>query len=196
MGQGSYLAPLISWLGVPELPPAPQLYLNQETLDSVRRKIICPTPFVALVPSAAWKMKRWPVAHWKKLVTLLPNENFVILGGPQDSFCEEIAKVSPHRTQNLSGKLTLIESCAVVQLARLTISADTGLLHAADQLGKNAIALIGPTFCYPSRPTVKVLEVSNLKCKPCSKDGRGRCSQTVYQRCMVDITPQNVASNV
>ena len=85
-GQYSYLEPLSHWLGAPELPPAPQMFLHQETLEFTRKKITCLTPFIVLAPSAAWEMKRWPVEHWKKLVTLLPNENFVILGGPKDTF--------------------------------------------------------------------------------------------------------------
>lgn len=197
LGQSSYLEPLVPWLGTAEIPPSPQLFLSDETLQYVQKKINGTAPFIALVPSAAWEMKRWPIEHWKKLIFLLPNENFVLIGGPMDHFCAEIAAIAPQRVQNLCGKLTLIESCAVIQLARLTISADTGFLHAADQLGKEAIALIGPTaFGYPSRPTTKVLEVNSLKCRPCTKDGSGKCTQKIYKRCLVEITPQIVAGNV
>ncbi len=36
---------------------------------------------ITLVPSANWIKKRWPVEHWKKLITLLSEYHFLILGG-------------------------------------------------------------------------------------------------------------------
>lgn len=191
-GQYSYLRPLAFWLGKTFIPPAPQLFFPEATLDFVLKKIRVPMPFIALVPSAAWTMKRWPQEYWKKLIELMPTHSFVILGGPQDHFCEKYQQIAPERVQNLAGKLTLVESCAALKAAAVTISADTGLLHAADQLGAPAIALVGPTaFGYPTRSTSQILEV-HLPCKPCSKDGSGSCSQKTFRRCMVDISPEMV----
>lgn len=150
---------------------------------------------IILVPSAAWEMKRWPLDHWKKLITLMPEKKFVILGGKEDLFCEDLKLVAPDRVENLAGKLSLIESCALVLSSPLVISADTGLLHVADVLGVKALALQGPTaFGFTSGSQIKSMEVS-LPCRPCTKDGRGTCSQAVYQKCMVDITPQQVAES-
>jgi ADP-heptose:LPS heptosyltransferase len=195
--QYSYLRPLAHWLGKTYIPPAPQLFFPDATLDFAMRKIRVPQPFIALVPSAAWTMKRWPQEYWKKLIDALPTASFVILGGPQDHFCEKYEQLEPHRVQNLAGKLTLIESCAVIKAASLTVSGDTGLLHAADQLGVPAIALIGPTaFGYPQRETSHIMEVKDLPCKPCSKDGSGKCSQATFRKCLVDLTPEMVATKV
>lgn len=192
--QYSFLQPLAQWLGKTYVPPAPQLFFPEATAEFVMRKIIVPKPYIALVPAAAWTMKRWPQEYWAKLIELMPTMSFVILGGPLDSFCGKYAQVDPNRVQNLAGKLTLIESCAVLKSASLTISGDTGLLHAADQLGVPAIALIGPSaFGYPTRPTSHILEVTHLPCKPCSKDGSGKCVQSTFRRCMVDLTPAVVA---
>jgi heptosyltransferase-2 len=148
---------------------------------------------VVFVPSAAWEMKRWPLNHWKSLASLI-DKNIIILGGKEDaSFCEEIKEIAPQRIQNLAGKLSLIESCAVVQQAHLIISADTGLLHVADVFGKKALSLMGPTaFGFTTHANIKTLEI-DLSCRPCTKDGRGNCHQATYQKCMVDITPSLVA---
>ena len=35
-----------------------------------------------------------------------------------------------------------------------------------------------------------------MECRPCTKDGRGKCSQSVYQKCMVEISPQRVGQIV
>ncbi len=148
---------------------------------------------IVLVPSAAWEMKRWPLSHWKKLIEIMPASHFVVLGGKDDHFCEELRTIAPERVENLAGKLSLVESCALISNSSLVISADTGLLHVADVLGVKALSLMGPTaFGFTKGDHIKTLEV-DLPCRPCSKDGRGSCSQDVYQRCMVDITPERVA---
>lgn len=149
---------------------------------------------VTIVPSAAWEMKRWPVSHWKKLVELLPDKQIIILGGPADTFCAEIAAVAPSRVVNLAGKTSLLESCYVVKKSQQVVSADTGFLHAADLFHVPAFALLGPTaFGFPTGQHVKVLE-KPMPCRPCTKDGRGKCSQKTYQACLVNITPEEVAA--
>lgn len=148
---------------------------------------------LTLVPSAAWALKRWPLDYWKELIDQLDSEKFVVLGGPGETFGEELQKHCPHRVVNLSGQLTWVESAWVIRRTKMTISADTGALHLADFLGKPNMALIGPTaFGYPTRPRSQVLEVP-LKCRPCTKDGRGHCKNKTYKKCLMDITPQMVS---
>ncbi len=150
---------------------------------------------IVLVPSAAWEMKRWPLDLWKKLIMIMPDKKFVVLGGKEDHFCEDLKAIAPERVENLAGKLSLVESCALILSSSLVISADTGLLHVADVLGVKGLALIGPTaFGFTSGSQIKTMEVE-LPCRPCTKDGRGSCSQDVYQKCMVDITPEQVAAS-
>ena len=138
-------------------------------------------------------MKRWPVSHWKELIKRLDGFKIMLLGGASDSFCDELATVDPARVTNTAGKLSLVESCQLISRARLVIAADTGLIHVADILGVPGIMLMGPTaFGFPSGESIKVMETV-LDCRPCTKDGRGRCSQNVWQKCMVDIAPEQVA---
>jgi heptosyltransferase-2 len=147
---------------------------------------------VTIVPSAAWSMKRWPIGHWINLIKLAPNIHFFILGGKDDLFCEDIRTSSPGNVTNFAGRFSLIESVYFIKKSKVVISADTGLLHAADVLGIKGISLMGPTaFGFTKSPLIKTMEI-DLKCRPCSKDGRGKCSQDIYQKCMVEITPQLV----
>ena len=149
---------------------------------------------IVLCPGATWEMKRWPLSHWVELVRRLHDFKFIVLGGEGESFCEDLAAVDYSRITNIAGKLTLIQSCQLISQSRLVIAADTGLIHVADILGVSGISLMGPTaFGFPSGESVVVLE-RDLSCRPCSKDGRGACSQKVWQRCMVEIHPQLVAS--
>jgi ADP-heptose:LPS heptosyltransferase len=148
--------------------------------------------FIALVPSAAWELKRWPVGYWQDLVRLLPSQRFVVIGGPTDDFCADIAAVAADRVVNLAGITTLMESFYVIHQADYVISGDTGFLHAADLFNKPGQAIIGPTaFGFPSGDKMKTMEV-DLPCRPCTKDGSVKCRNKVYKKCLMDIDPSRV----
>jgi len=169
-GIRSYLAPLSEF-------SRDTSYQNQkwnfslELQNKVQQQIPV-KEFIVMAPSAAWQMKRWPLAHWKKLIQLT-SKDIIILGGPGDDFCDQLQAIDPSRVHNLAGKLSLLESCYLLTLAEKLISADTGMLHVADLLNIPAVALIGPTaFGFTTGNHIKTLEVE-LPCRPCTKDGRG-----------------------
>lgn len=189
----SYLKPLSHW-SIPLIPTQHKFQFSAIEVKKIEELRV--KEKICLAPSAAWEMKRWPLGHWKKLIDILPQHEFVILGGPTDDFCEELRLVAPDRVINTAGKLSLRESCLAVQESALVISADTGLLHVADLIGVPGLALIGPTaFGFPTHQNIEVLE-KLMPCRPCTKDGRGHCSQPVYQKCLVDISAEEVAQRV
>jgi ADP-heptose:LPS heptosyltransferase len=194
-GIESYIAPLSKWKIFRVSDSHFVKWTFPPNVEEKINLIINNKKIISLVPSAAWEMKRWPLDHWKKLIKLLPEAHFVVLGGKEDNiFCQELADLDPSRVQNLAGKLSLVESCHLIQKSELVISADTGLLHVADVLGVKGLSLMGPTaFGFTMSSKIKTLEI-DLPCRPCSKDGSGKCSQAIWQRCMVEITPVMVAS--
>lgn len=195
-GQRDLIEPLQPWGVSKNLPPAPQMFVTEADLRQARAILGDFSDGIALAPSAAYFLKRWPADHWKNLILQMPSEKFVLLGGPQDAFIENIAAVAPERTLNLAGKTSLGVSAGVLQLCRLFIANDTGLLHVGEQLGKSGIALMGPApFGFPSRPRTKILEL-DLSCRPCSKHGQGPCVNKTFHKCLVDITPEQVAREV
>lgn len=188
----SYLVPLKKWRveGLDKL-----LIGSWKTNDQTLPENFDPNSII-LAPSAAWEMKRWPLDHWKDLIKLNPQTKFSVLGGPSDTFCQELEDLSPGTVTNFAGKMSLIQSCVAVSRSKYIISADTGLVHVADHLGVKGISLIGPTaFGFVTGDSVKTLEVP-LECRPCTKDGRGKCSQDVWRKCMVDITPHQVSQTM
>lgn len=195
-GSESFLLPFRRWNIDPAMPEAPQFYTNASLPGEVSTSISSlSSPRIALAPSAAWEMKRWPIAHWKTLIALWKEARFVLMGGPGDQFLEEIRAVAPERVINTAGRLSLAQSASLLKECDLLIANDTGMLHVADQMGRPTLALIGPTaFGYPSHRNSVTVEVDSraLSCKPCSKDGRGKCVNSVYQRCLVEITPETV----
>jgi heptosyltransferase-2 len=188
-GIESYREPLRKW-GITRFDTAPVEWQFPPDLPGRLGAHVQPNT-ITLVPSANWKMKRWPVACWQELIRLLPEYRFLLLAGPTDTFCEEIRAAAPERVVNLAGKNTLLESCYLVKISRMVISADTGLLHVADLFRVPGIALMGPTaFGFPTGPRIRVVEV-DLPCRPCTKDGRGKCKRP--RTCMEEIAPETVA---
>jgi ADP-heptose:LPS heptosyltransferase len=196
-GQRDLLEPLQKWGVSKAAPAAPQIFPSSDVVEKARGILGDYANAVSLAPSAAYFLKRWPKEYWGQLIQLMPGQKFVLLGGPEDSFIEDIHAVAPERVMNLAGKTSLQVSSAVVGLSRAVISNDTGILHVAEQLGKRTIALMGPApFGFPSRPTTKIMEL-DLYCRPCSKHGQGPCvNKEKFHKCLVDITPAQVAEQL
>ncbi len=191
----SFLSPLKS-LGVDQEYKGSEIFsVSDEVIKSTKLKLASEDKLnrIILAPSAAWEMKTWPIDNWNKLIELMPDHKFYIIGGPSDKFCQEFEKNFSDRVVNLAGKLSLLESVALINISPLLICADTGVLHVADLFSKSTIALMGPTaFGFTSTNAIETLSV-DLKCRPCTKDGRGKCTQDIYQKCMVQIDPELVA---
>ena len=195
-GQRDLLRPLKVWGVSEELPKAPQLFLpekqNHDVGDILEGRGLRRGDFVALAPSAAHPLKRWPLERWKELIRKIPEEKFAVLGGPKDDFLKELSEESPNRVFNFSGELTLPQSAALIGQSKALIANDTGLLHVAEQMGHPCVALMGPApFGFPSRSTTRVLE-RKLWCRPCSKHGQGPCINPEFQKCLRDISVTEV----
>ncbi len=191
-GQRDLLKPLEKWNLKFLLPNPPQLFLDSSSrdyADSIFAKYNLKNP-VVLAPSASYELKRWPLEYWNELVKNSPLQTFIVLAGPTDTFTKEL-NVHPN-VINLTGESNLTQSAALIDRSALLISNDTGLLHFAEQLGKPAIAFMGPApFGFPSRPTTLILERA-LDCRPCSKHGQGPCVNPSFQLCLRDIKPPEV----
>jgi ADP-heptose:LPS heptosyltransferase len=196
-GIESYLHPLKKWFFNVSLPDP----LHLQTPDfgassSILSRI--PKDFklkhsIVLAPSATWELKRWAIENWRELVRLMPETSFVILAGENDVFCDAIAEGNPENVLNLRGRLSWVDSLQIISESSAVISGDTGILHVADVMGKPSIAIIGPTaFGFPTRASSVVAQV-DLPCRPCTKDGRGHCTNSKYKRCLTDIKPEYVA---
>ncbi|MCB0407501.1 MAG: glycosyltransferase family 9 protein [Bdellovibrionales bacterium] len=194
-GQGALLKPLEKWGLRAASPSTPQLYFSLDFNKEVEKKLKpqFPQKFVALAPSAAFLLKRWPLNYFKEVIQSMAHIDFVILGGPEDTFASELVEVAPERVFNWIGQLSLLESAWVVAQSTALVANDTGLMHVAEQVGRPCVALMGPApFGFPSRVTTRVLE-RELDCRPCSKHGQGPCiNKETYQKCLVDILPAEV----
>src|SRR3989338_7094654 len=106
--------------------------------DLLRRHNILDSDFLVIVnPAGNWDLKRWPKDHFIGLIERLTEEfhaKVVIPGAEKDrSLAEYIRQnVKGARPVVLTGQTNLKQLTALLQKAKLLISADSGPLHLAN----------------------------------------------------------------
>ena len=79
---------------------------------------------------------------------------------------------------NLAGQTGFREAMAVMYNFQDIVGSDTGLVHMAEALGKNATMILGPTSRETGGglylPESKMVE-SDIWCEPCSQNGSFPC---------------------
>lgn len=147
--------------------------------------------YIALVVGGSYYTKKIPV---NKLIEICNNSKLplVLLGGKEDSEVAEQVVAQCSNAFNLCGKYSLNQSASIIQHSTFIITSDTGLMHIASAFGKKIYSLWGNTIpefgMYPYKPGEgsQILEVKNLKCRPCSKLGYGKCPKGHF-KCMNEI---------
>ena len=155
--------------------------------------------FTAIAPGAYHETKRWPLDRFCHLADKIYEHNrkpIVFFGGPGESvYNEKMQNLLKIPYINLMGKLKLSESAYLLSKASLLISNDTGLMHMAGAVKTPVVAIFGSTVkelgFFPYRNKHNVMEILDLKCRPCSHIGRSKCPQKHFS-CMKDISIEMV----
>ena len=152
---------------------------------------------VGIAPGAKWATKRWPMEYYIELIKNLVSSGaeIFLVGGREDrSRCDAIIRGSGAAAVNACGRLSILESAALIHRLDLLVSNDSAPLHIADAVGTPVFAIFGPTVrrfgCFPYRGHDRLFEI-DLECRPCSKHGGRRCPRGHF-RCMRDIPPERV----
>jgi lipopolysaccharide heptosyltransferase II len=202
-----YAAPLRR-LGITQPLPRMEMHLDpgcRETIQAYLTRelpVACGRPLLALAPGAHWQTKRWPVERFAVVAQELANTHgaaVVILGGEEDvSLARELCRRLSAPVCDSSGKLSLMQTAALLQQCRLLLSNDSGLMHMAAALNVPVVAIFGPTVqefgFYPFRAQAQVVSTA-LACRPCSTKGSARCPQE-HHGCMQQVTSSQVLSVV
>ncbi|OVE77428.1 lipopolysaccharide heptosyltransferase II [bacterium F11] len=149
---------------------------------------------IGLAPGAKHATKRWTIDGFVEVANRLgaiPDSKILLLGDKSDEeISREISKRIRVPCESLTGWTSLSELIAIISKLRLLITNDSGLMHIGEALNIPLVALFGPTvraFGFaPYRRTSRVVEVTNLPCRPCSLHGEERCPLK-HHRCMKDL---------
>jgi heptosyltransferase-2 len=168
-------------------------WLNQNDLQD--------KPFVCIGASASFPLKCWPLQNFKQLIENIIQSGIsvVLVGTNGEIETEELAEYF-RGSQNVfcaAGMFTILQSAALLEMANAVVANDTSIIHLAEAMRTPSIALFGPTvkeFGYaPMLAQSRLMETDlALRCRPCSRTGKGTCKNRQQQICMYSISTQKV----
>ncbi len=182
---------------------------NTDENTSYRRPVLYPSDtdsqavrsyqekeYLCLAPASIWFTKQFPQEKWVALIGQLPFQGSIyLLGGPDDTaLCEAIRQQTDPRVENLAGKLSLLQSAALMQGAILNYVNDSAPLHLSSAVNAPVCAVYCSTVprfgFYPLSDFSAVVEIKeDLYCRPCGSHGYKACPEGHF-RCAKDITIQ------
>lgn len=162
--------------------------------------------YVAFVMGGTAYTKMLPIEKMIELCDKI-NRPIILIGGKEDfkkgeqlteffnkskvsEPYEEGLKALNKKTQifNGCGKFNIGQSASIVKNADVVFSHDTGFAHIAAAFKKTIFSIWGgtvPLYFYPFETKFYILENNNLKCRPCSKNGRNKCPKKHF-KCMLE----------
>ena len=193
----------------------PKLYPSQSDKEKVKEFI--KNDFICIAPTSVWFTKQFPLHKWidfiEKLLLeeinnkILP-QNFTIhlLGAPSDSEnCQKIIdtlenklnqKNLKFKVSNLAGKLSLMQSAALMQHAKLVLANDSAPLHLASSVNAPVCAVFCstvPAFGFtPISDESFIIETQKeLDCRPCGLHGFKNCPKGHFE-CAESIKTEQI----
>ena len=171
--------------------PEKEIFKNEELPEPFQNG------YIAFVIAGTYYTKKLPV---EKVSEICQNIKYpVILLGGKNEFDEgeKVLSQSKGNVLNYAGKISLNQSASLVRAANLVLTNDTGLMHIAAAFKKRILSFWGNTVpdfgMVPYQPlqVSKIVEVENLKCRPCSKLGHKNCPKKHF-KCMNEINTTEV----
>lgn len=172
---------LIGWIRGTTL-KTPALYPPESDVEKIRQ--YSDKAFVTIAPASLWFTKQYPEDRWVEFIKQVPESYTVILlGSPADTeLCQRIIQASGRQALNLSGKLSLLQSAALMKLSVMNFVNDSAPLHLASAVDAPVRAVFCSTvkeFGFgPLSGDAKVIETTQeLPCRPCGWHGHPKCPE-------------------
>ncbi len=184
-------------------PSQPRLYPSKADQDQVAAYQSHPgaTRYICVAPTSVWFTKQYPKEKWLEFIDQPETRLFhvYLLGAPQDhASCELIRQQSKHPAViNLAGKLSLLESAALMQKALMNFVNDSAPLHLASAVNARVTAVFCSTvpafgFGPLSDKSFVVETTEKLSCRPCGLHGFRACPQGHF-KCALSISKEQLA---
>lgn len=174
----------------------PRLYPTDSDLiaiENLRHNV-----YTCIAPGSVWFTKTWPEHKWLELVHALlaarSGEHVYLLGSPAESaLCERITAASDtDRVKNLAGKISLLQSAALMKGARMNYVNDSAPMHLASAMDAPVTAVYCstvPAFGFgPLSSLSRSVETTEvLACRPCGLHGFRACPKSHF-RCAESVS--------
>jgi heptosyltransferase-2 len=184
-----------------QIPSRPALYPGKNDFAKVSE--FKTKTFICIAPASLWFTKQFPEEKWVSFMQQLDRELHVyLLGGNADKvLCERIIKASAHRNSiNLAGKLSLLESAALMRDAKMNFVNDSAPMHLCSAVDAPVTAIYCSTvpdfgFGPLSSDSVIVQSTEQLDCRPCGLHGWQSCPKKHF-RCATTISINQLLKRV
>jgi heptosyltransferase-2 len=210
MHQGAYYQHLVSELGIANGPLEPHLDIPEDVLEAARSLLrghgwSDGRLLVVLAPGAAYgKAKLWIPSYVTQLISNLVRERAMscaLVGSRGDAeTTRAIRDAAPIELQpaiyDLAGATTLPVLAAVIAMAAVCVSNDSGAMHLAAAAGVPVVGIFGPTNEKATSPLAHRgvptdILTNQVWCRPCMLR---ECP--IDHRCMTGIEPARVLAAV
>jgi len=164
--------------GIPPDFEPPGLSLPAQSLEQANSALVAAAvkrdaPLALLAPGAAFGWtKRWPPDRYGRLADLLAERGFscaAVIGPGEERLGDAVAASARGPLPVLGAGLDPLELAALLSLARVVVSNDSGAMHLASAVRTPVVAFFGPTDpgrTAPSGGPSKVLD-RYVFCSPC-----------------------------
>jgi ADP-heptose:LPS heptosyltransferase len=170
----------------------PKLY--PATSDFAYVEAWCSGNIITASPASVWFTKQFPAAQWISFIKNIPEGfDIYLLGGPDDlKLCETIRDAAARpEVKVLAGKLSFLQSAALMSRARMNYVNDSAPMHFASAMNAPVTAIYCstiPGFGFGPLSDIRdIVEIEQpLYCRPCGLHGYASCPEGHF-RCASEI---------
>jgi len=158
----------------------PVLYPTANDLGSVKR--FKNKTYVCVAPASIWFTKQFPKEKWLEFIKTIKGKTIYLLGALTDNDLCEWLRIHSNSVEvnNLSGKLSFLESTALMRDATMNFVNDSAPLHLASSVNAPVTVIFCstiPAFGFgPLSDDSTIVETQEkLDCRPCGLHGFNKC---------------------
>ena len=158
---------------------------------------------IGIFPGSNAPSRRWPLARFAELVSVLPPHlKVVVFGGAGER--PGARQIAGARALDVAGRTDLATLAAGLASLRVLVTNDSGPMHLAAAVGTPVIALFGagdPRVTGPLGPAATVIRHPELPCVPCVKNacprrGPGFILPAAELECMHMVSVEEVHASL
>lgn len=139
--------------------------------------------YITVSPGSLWFTKQFPEDSWVDFMSSIEEDIVVyLLGSPKERpLCDRIIEKSNHLLSlNMAGKLTFLESAALIRDAVMNYVNDSAPMHMASAMNASVAAIYCstvPEYGFgPLSDNAHIIQTEEqLDCKPCGLHGLKKC---------------------
>lgn len=155
--------------------------------------------YISITPASLWFTKQYPIEKWVDFIKHIDSDTHIyLLGSDSDKkHCDALVnQTNADNIMNLAGKLSFLESAALMRDASMNYVNDSAAMHIASAVNAKITAVFCSTipdfgFGPLSDDSVIIENPEKLSCRPCGLHGHKSCPEGHF-KCALNIDKQEL----